>query len=64
MNDAETCGSEIGLCALFAVMHGIKVKICSVFLFLCIVFKCNVWVCGYSEEPIVGPSQIRMEIME
>ena len=38
MNDAATCGSGIGLClyikrALFAVMHGIKVKICSEFQF-------------------------------
>ena len=71
MNYGETCGSEIGLClytcikhALFAVMHGMKVKICSEFQFFSIAFKCNMWVCGYSEEPSVDPSQIRMEIME
>jgi hypothetical protein len=40
VNDAETCGGDIGLClytyiksALFALMHGIKVKICSKFQF-------------------------------
>ena len=26
-------------------------------------FKCNMWLCGYSEEATVGPPQIRMEIL-
>ena len=50
MNGAETCGSDVGLflhtyikCALFTVMHGIKVKICSEFQFVNIALKCNMW---------------------
>jgi len=71
VNDADTCGSDIELCehtsikcALFAVMQGIKSKFVEHSNFLSIAFKCNMWLCRYSEEVIVGPSQIRMEILE